>query len=246
MKETFLVLLTAHLVGDFLFQNNWMVKTKDKNFWCLLLHAGIVTVLTIFFAAYFQRDWSLLIYPCVFLAHLSIDWIKKLAGRNGIYAFLADQIAHIVVLCLIARAIPEIAQNSLWLGWMCSGWYFKSLVFISGLVGCVFAGGILISKATKPLVDQIEDSTGLKNGGKWIGQLERALTFFFMLTGQTSAIGFLFAAKSILRFSEIKDPDQRKEAEYIIIGTFMSFGWALLIAYLTKQALGLWPQNIVT
>jgi hypothetical protein len=50
-------------------------------------------------------------------------------------------------------------------------------------------------------------------------------------------VGFLIAAKSILRFGEIKDIKQRLEAEYIIIGTFMSFGYGLLIAFLTKHFL---------
>jgi hypothetical protein len=48
-------------------------------------------------------------------------------------------------------------------------------------------------------------------------------------------VGFLVAAKSILRIGEVKAPEQRKEAEYIIIGTLMSFGWGLLIAYGTKS-----------
>lgn len=64
--------------------------------------------------------------------------------------------------------------------------------------------------------------------------MERALTYILVLSGNSSAIGFLFAAKSILRFGEIKEPGQQKEAEYIIIGTFASFGWALLVAILVK------------
>jgi hypothetical protein len=50
----------------------------------------------------------------------------------------------------------------------------------------------------------------------------------------------LLAAESILRFGEIKEPSQRKVAEYIIIGTMMSFGWALLAAVLTAHAMALW------
>ena len=91
-----------------------------------------------------------------------------------------------------------------------------------------------------PLVKEKDVVEGLANGGKWIGQLERALTFLLVLSAQASAIGFVIAAKSILRFGEIKDSHQRKEAEYIIIGTLTSFGWALFIANLTKQVLSLW------
>jgi hypothetical protein len=57
---------------------------------------------------------------------------------------------------------------------------------------------------------------------------------------QPNGIGFLIAAKSVLRFSEIKEPGQRKVAEYVIIGTFLSFGWALVVSVLTQKALRHW------
>jgi len=45
------------------------------------------------------------------------------------------------------------------------------------------------------------------------------------------------AARSVFRFGEIKNIKQRLEAEYIIIGTFMSFGYGLFIAFLTRYFL---------
>jgi hypothetical protein len=70
--------------------------------------------------------------------------------------------------------------------------------------------------------------------------LERILVMLLVLMEQPNGIGFLIAAKSILRFGEIKDANQRKVAEYIIIGTFLSFGWALLISVLTQKAIKYW------
>lgn len=61
-----------------------------------------------------------------------------------------------------------------------------------------------------------------------------------LLIGQPNRIGLPIAAKSVLRFGEIKDPNQRKVAEHIIIGTFLSFGWALLISVLTQCILKVW------
>lgn len=241
MKEAFIVLLTAHLIGDFLCQSKGMVKVKYGSFKYLALHSLIVSLATLFFAANFAISCSMLVYLWVFVAHLIIDWVKQLIGKDDIYTFLADQTLHIIALFIIACQIPDIAEASLWLKLFPAS-YFKGLTVISGLVASVYAGGIVVSKATKPLLSQVSDmdNVGLKHGGRYIGQLERALTFFFMLTGQTNAIGFLFAAKSILRFGEIKEKEKRKEAEYIIIGTFMSFGWALLVAYLTSKAITLW------
>ncbi len=58
---------------------------------------------------------------------------------------------------------------------------------------------------------------------------------------QAEGIGFLVAAKSILRFDDIHRDHQRKTTEYVIIGTFLSFGWAMLVAMLMQRALTAWP-----
>ena len=64
-----------------------------------------------------------------------------------------------------------------------------------------------------------------------IGLLERALIFLMVLAGQPAGIGFLIAAKSVLRF-DTASKDQRA-SEYVIIGTLASFGWALLVSFAT-------------
>jgi hypothetical protein len=80
---------------------------------------------------------------------------------------------------------------------------------------------------------------GLRDGGRQIGLLERGLIFALILLGQPLGVGFLIAAKSILRFGTATR-DQRT-AEYVIIGTLASFGWAILTAEATRRALDLLP-----
>jgi hypothetical protein len=66
------------------------------------------------------------------------------------------------------------------------------------------------------------------------------ITLLLILIGQPAGVGFLITAKSILRFGDVRETSQRKMTEYIIIGTFMSFGWGLLIAVLTRIAFQHW------
>ena len=63
---------------------------------------------------------------------------------------------------------------------------------------------------------------------------ERILVYTFIITNQFAGIGFLITAKSILRFSETKKEIERKEAEYIIIGTLISFAFAIITGLLIK------------
>ena len=69
----------------------------------------------------------------------------------------------------------------------------------------------------------------LPNAGKWIGILERVLVLTFVLTAQFQAIGFLIAAKSILRISVKSEAHARLLSEYVLVGTFISFAIAILI-----------------
>jgi hypothetical protein len=50
-----------------------------------------------------------------------------------------------------------------------------------------------------------------------------------VILGRWEAIGFLLAAKSVFRFGDLKESKDRKLTEYILIGTLLSFGVAILI-----------------
>ena len=67
----------------------------------------------------------------------------------------------------------------------------------------------------------------LPQAGHIIGIAERVMTFLFVILGQYEALGFLIAAKSILRFSD-KDTSR---TEYVLVGTLLSFMIAILTAF---------------
>ncbi len=60
--------------------------------------------------------------------------------------------------------------------------------------------------------------------------LERLLVFSFILLNQWEAIGFLLAAKSVFRFGDLTNAKDRQLTEYILIGTLLSFGIAIIIS----------------
>lgn len=74
----------------------------------------------------------------------------------------------------------------------------------------------------------------MENGGAMIGKLERALIFLLVFLGQPGGVGFLIAAKSIIRFEEAK---KQPLAEYVLIGTLWSFGLSMAIAACTRYLL---------
>lgn len=92
----------------------------------------------------------------------------------------------------------------------------------------IFGGRIVISSFLEFLTNsrslQIDFD---KNNqlGRYIGMFERLLVITFVFLGDFTAIGLIFAGKSIARF---KDLDNRDFAEYYLIGTLFSITIGLI------------------
>jgi hypothetical protein len=111
------------------------------------------------------------------------------------------------------------------------------LVYLTGYLVVVFPIGFIIGKATQRWQKEIKKEDGIKSlekAGRYIGIFERILVLTFIMTNNFSAIGFLIAAKSILRFSDKSKSGARKQTEYVLIGTLMSFALTILIGFLMR------------
>jgi hypothetical protein len=102
--------------------------------------------------------------------------------------------------------------------------YSTALLFITNVTGFVMQ--VLLSNWSITFTDSNEAS--LHNAGKYIGMLERLFVFIFVITCNWEGIGFLLAAKSVFRFGDLKESKDRKLTEYILIGTLLSFGIAIV------------------
>lgn len=241
-KEILICLIAAHFLGDFIFQTDEEASQK-KRIPILLKHAGLVAALGYLLLGI----WDLWQIPLIiFITHGLLDYIKASLKKESVYSFLIDQALHLIVILFVSILVtPKIIilgeQSLLWtLLW--GNIFIKLLILITGITVSVKAGGILIGLAVKPFTDQIQKDDfrgGLERGGKVIGYLERSLIFLFVLMDYVAGIGFLIAAKSVLRFGEVKERENWMRAEYIIIGTLMSYGYGVFIAYLTKTLIEL-------
>jgi len=221
--DTALLLILAHLIGDYPLQSNWMVAQKRT---AQGMAAHIAVHLALLAVALGQSPIFVLGLAA---AHLIIDLIKVHQLPDRLWAYLADQATHGAT---IAAA--------LWLGaesrWTLPPDLHAPLILLAGLILATLAGG----PALTYLMTRYKEAAprkGLPDAGRMIGLLERVLIFFMVQIDQPAGIGFLIAAKSILRF-DTASQDQ-KASEYVIVGTLASFAWALAVAYGTQYALGL-------
>lgn len=239
--ETLTLLVAAHLVADFLLQPSALLRRKHRPA-VLLLHGAIVTGVTALLLGSLAPGLLLVLA----VTHLAMDALKVHALPSGAGAFALDQAVHLVVLVGLALAWPTTAADGIWALWLGSDWalWLQGWTLLAGAVLALPVAGIVLELVLRPLADRLAPAEspeqGLPGGGRLIGFGERALAFVLFLAGAQAAIGFVIAAKSILRFGEISDSAHRRLAEYILVGTFISFAWAIAAAWLTRQALGLW------
>lgn len=225
-----LKLVLAHFIGDFVFQpEKWVnhkLKHKAKSkylYYHIFVHLFALLLLLQF--------THLGLIAISIASHYVID-LGKLNftnKKNYRWLFVLDQLAHLAVITLLVYIyepfvldINELLTPQL-------------LLFFSALAFVTFVSAILIKMLMATYIKEIakdeaknKDSTSLKNAGRYIGMLERTFVFAFIILNQWAAIGLLITAKSVFRFGDLNKGKNRKLTEYVLIGTLLSFGLAIL------------------
>ena len=223
-------LILAHLIGDFFLQPNSWIKEKEqkklkspKLYLHVLIHVALLFVIL--------RDvskWPLILI--IGLSHLIIDALKLIIQKKKTkrLLFFLDQLLHILVILAVYWLF--IAKDVVFDNFFneTNLLLLTCIVFLTVPVSIIMKTIFLkwnISKFT-------EGNESLKDAGKYIGILERVLVFVFVILNHWEAVGFLITAKSVFRFGDLRESKERKLTEYILIGTLISFGIAILIGLL--------------
>jgi len=219
-------LLLAHLIGDFFLQSQKWVKEKEnkklkspKLYFHVLIHVAVTALIL----------WNITLWPIVAIigvSHLIIDGAKLLIQKKKTkrLLFFIDQALHILIIIgcyfftfnTIQNFSIKFSEHALLL--------LTCLLFLTIPVSIIMKT-IFLKWDIKELT---KNSKSLKDAGKYIGILERILVFIFIVVDHWEAVGFLITAKSVFRFGDLKESKSRQLTEYILIGTLISFGIAIL------------------
>lgn len=233
-------LIAAHMIAEWVFGLAFWKRLQSEERWLSkrqLLQGAAAGVLTYTWAASWNSIWLPLI---IFIARVGIDgW--KFKKEDTVLPLMVKQIGHLIVIAgcwivLVSMGIKDIIVI------LCSITSNTKLWAVSlSYITVIWPAGVWIGKITEPWRKELDQKKfqGLAKAGLWLGRLERFLILTFVFLNRYEAIGFLIAAKSIFRFSEINTSKDRKEAEYILIGTMFSFVVAILMGifatWLLKQ-----------
>jgi len=236
-------LFVAHIVTDFYFQTDISCKNKkEKGLKSpeLYIHTFGVFALS-WLSVFCCSGWWLAIL--IGVSHFLIDINKPILHKhfkknNELWVFLIDQLLHLGALGGIAYLWQQ--QNS----WQEFEWLTECttryVLLGTALLLAHKPSNILLNLIIKfyevPLpqhnVQDGEEEHGAFHSGALIGTLERVLMIILIVLSQYEAIGFLIAAKSILRFSSVNESEK---SEYVVAGTFISFCIALVLGLLVGK-----------
>ncbi len=216
-----LQLLIAHLLGDFVFQSDKWVKNKEERkikskylYYHILIHFVLMIVLTGFEKKYFGE------IAFISISHYIIDVAKLYIQKNKTKKalFFVDQILHLAVLALVWYIFEPfkidltIIQQP------------KVLLTLVFLLFNTYVAAIVLKVVLQKWNPITNYPNGTNNAGQIIGILERLFIFLFVTMNFWEGVGFLLAAKSIFRFGDLKEKQEVRLTEYILIGTLLSFG----------------------
>jgi hypothetical protein len=145
--------------------------------------------------------------------------------------FFIDQLLHLAVIIGLSFLIEKPDFTS----YFTTG-NFKMLAAVVFLTtpASIFIKILLSSWSPIAQDENSVQTESLTNAGKYIGILERLMVFTFIAVNHWEGVGFMVAAKSVFRFSDLAQAKQRKLTEYVLIGTLLSFGFAVFAGILIK------------
>ena len=234
-----ILLLLAHVIGDFYLQTKNMAEKKNESKWWLLRHSGLYSlcmIVILLIGVAVSWYWLLLVLGTS-LSHLLIDYFKRYIPKKP---FVIDQLLHITIIIV------------LW--WLCGQYAtmreFSTLQTVLNMFGrsptanvLTLLGLLIILKPVGLLIEKGEvwnfnkipttPDENQKGAGKMIGYLERIIVFFLLINNQFGAIAFVLTAKSVMRFPEIgKSNNASSLVEFYIIGTLLSMTSVFIVAFL--------------
>ncbi len=238
----FYILLIAHFLADFTFQPAFLAVKKNDKFGFFIIHTLIYAVtfsLAIFLFLDCNSVW--LPYILIVISHFIIDFARKLFEKKfgnkavSFFAFLADQLLHILILVLIFNFFELGAKTNQLYGDIGKWEYFNGLIVYLLIFVIIWEPSAVFIKKFFTYIINGNSCAAEENDpqiGRIIGKLERIIISALVLLNQFGAIGFVVAAKSIARFKQLED---KNFAEKYLVGTLISVSIAFIISFVLKQ-----------
>jgi hypothetical protein len=231
----FLRLVLGHMIGDFVLQPYWLVLAKRKGWPGLLIHVSIVTFITAILAWNTIPNWWVWIIV-LFIGHLFIDQFRTFVFTDnskgkGLLLLILDQIAHLILIGLIA--------------WAATGWtpadlallltpealnQYRMLAYLIGLATVIGVAPVLEAEVSVAVLatqgTEIKQTVAIDATDRILGGLERIIATVLILVGYGLFTPLVFLPRLALMIYQGQAKDNRTT---VITKVVTSFVMAIIV-----------------
>jgi hypothetical protein len=193
-------MVLAHLLGDYVFQTDNLVRWKLRSLWGIVAHGAVVALWLWLCSLPFTFDW----WPYALgigVTHTLIDIIRARMGSTSpavdLLLFLADQAVHgltiVLGLSLSGWLTPKPAETAFG-QWLQSD---NHLIFIIAYVLLTMPAWVSVHFLVRGMGASSTSLPG-QPGEKYLGMIERGLIATFVLMGQFLLVPLVVAPRLAL------------------------------------------------
>ena len=238
------ILISVHLLADFLFQTSVYSEKIRKKLNPLLLHCFIYFIIfEIVLLPILQFKKVFLLGVIISVLHFLINFTKNKLEKSfpqrrlQIWIFSINQLIHFALLIGMNYIFNlENSVSNLYIN--LEGYEnFKIIILYISVFSIIYEpASVFIRKLFTSISSKTYPKTNLEElkAGNIIGKLERIIIAILLLNNQFGVIGFVLTAKSIARFKQMENRDF---AEKYLIGTLTSFLIVLISIFILKGLL---------
>ncbi len=236
----FLILTLGHVIGDFLLQPYWLVLAKRKGWSGLLIHVSVVTLVTTTLTWNVIPNWWVWMMV-LFVGHLFIDQFRTFVFTDnskgkGLLLLILDQVAHLVLISLIA--------------WVATGWTLSDLAllytsealnqyrmtaYLIGLATVLGVAPVLEAEVAVAVLatrgTEIKHTVAIESSDRILGGLERVVATALILLGYGLLAPLVFLPRLALMVYQGQAKDNQTMVVTKVVTSFVTAIIVGLILY---------------
>lgn len=243
-----MLLLTGHLVADFVAQTDRIAKLKTEKIEFCLFHCvvyAIILSLATLLILPLSAAWLPILV--IVVSHSLIDVIRVLIekkcvenNRDSMIVFLLDQGLHVLIIWItyffMVGSVGDKMQIYKILGCFSTKQISNAIVYTLMFVIILRPSAITVRKVldaidNRRLSDRYCRKETIRPGFA-IGIFERIIIVILTMNTEFAAMAFVMAAKSLARHKQLEEPSF---AEKYLVGTLLSVAIAITAAVTLKQ-----------
>lgn len=245
-KTYFVLLLLAHIIGDFYVPTDRLVNKKTSRLKWVICHCLCYAVIIVMITISVLSTMTIMCGITVVITHLIAEIIKyfytvalkkkeKMTIEKERKLFFTIQAVQLICLFIASYFFARQGERLT----VCSrvSTFFETIEINKIDALCWVTSMLIIHRPTNMIISKFllpyrpEEKNNEKqnsNTGKFVGTIERIIILLFIWIEQYAAIGLVLTAKSIARYDKISEEEDF--AEYYLLGTLLSTATVVLVS----------------